>query len=139
MRKIVLLVITIMLLVSCSAGEISNTESQANAASEGILSESDAAKIVEELIPKADMLYSIFYRGDLPADDTKAITDENGFRYAPVTESYKTLDELMQDAQAHFTPDYLENNFYKNLSEDHAYFKDIEGKLYKNGIRNMLL
>lgn len=123
-----IVVFSAVLLCSCSVSENrSSVEVFAHT-----LNAEEAKEAVKELIPKADELYRIFYRGEMAADETKAVTEPNGFRYAPVTEKYDTLSELKNDAEKIFTLGFLEENFYKNLNDEYAFFKDINGKLYKN-------
>lgn len=83
-------------------------------------------------MPIADKFYSIYYRCSLPVDSSVSVTDANGFAYSPVESVYDTLDALKTDTEKYFTKEYLESSFYLNLSDDTAFYKDINGKLYKN-------
>ena len=83
-------------------------------------------------MPIADKFYSIYYRCSLPVDSSVSVTDANGFTYSPVESVYDTLSALKKDTEKYFTNEYLESSFYLNLSDDTAYYKDIDGKLYEN-------
>ncbi len=130
MKKVIGVFLMILLLCSCSDRQLDSVGEQS--ALTEVNTADDAVSITRSLIPKADELYRIFYRCSIAADENIIVTEPNGFRYSPVSEKYQTLDELKGDAEKTFTLQYLENNFYVNLNDDYAYFKDIDGRLYKN-------
>ena len=96
------------------------------------LTEVSAKQYTAEIMPIADKFYSVYNRCSLPVDSSVSVTDANGFTYSPVESVYDTLDALKTDTEKYFTPKYLESSFYLNLSDDTAYYKDIDGKLYEN-------
>lgn len=83
-------------------------------------------------MPIADKFYAIYNRCSLPADNSASVTDDNGFCYSPVESVYNTLASLKADTEKYFTKEYLDSTFYKNLADETAFYKDINGKLYKN-------
>lgn len=83
-------------------------------------------------MPIADKFYAIYNRCSLPVDNSASVTDDNGFCYSPVESVYDTLASLKADTEKYFTKEYLDSTFYKNLADETAFYKDINGKLYKN-------
>ena len=83
-------------------------------------------------MPIADKFYAIYNRCSLPVDNSASVTDDNGFSYSPVESVYDTLASLKADTEKYFTKEYLDSTFYKNLADETAFYKDINGKLYKN-------
>ncbi|MGN0610701.1 MAG: hypothetical protein ACI4JI_02855 [Ruminiclostridium sp.] len=129
--KLILLLICALTasIVLSSCGE--SPDSNKNAINE-ILTEASAKQYTAEIMPIADKFYSIYNRCSLSADSSVSVTDANGFAYSPVESIYTTLDALKQDTEKYFTQEYLENSFYLNLTAEKAFYKDIDGKLYKN-------
>lgn len=82
-------------------------------------------------MPIADKFYAIYNRCSLPVDNSASVTDDNGFCYSPVESVYDTLASLKADTEKYFTKEYLDSTFYKNLADETAFYKDINGKLYK--------
>lgn len=125
-------------LSSCSksaVGSEGSTGTESSVSSEvqsETLTEDSAKQYTAEIMPIADKFYSIYYRCSLPVDSSVSVTDANGFAYSPVESVYDTLDSLKTDTEKYFTKEYLESSFYLNLSDDTAYYKDIDGKLYEN-------
>ena len=140
-KKIALiaLAVTAALFTACAAentpSAVSQQESSSAVSSEDkttALTEESAKETVKLIMPIADKFYSIYYRCSLPVDSSVSVTDANGFAYSPVESVYDTLDALKTDTEKYFTKEYLESSFYLNLSDDTAFYKDIDGKLYKN-------
>lgn len=132
--------ITVAVLTACAAENVSSGEagqesstavsSQVN--SGAALTEDTAKETVKLNMPIADKFYAIYNRCSLPVDKSVSVTDDNGFAYSPVESVYDTLDSLKADTEKYFTKEYLESTFYKNLADETAFYKDINGKLYEN-------
>lgn len=140
-KKIALIALTVtaVLVTACAAENTSSTvslqESGSAVSSEDkttALSEESAKETVKLNMPIADKFYAIYNRCSLPVDSSVSVTDANGFAYSPVESVYDTLDALKTDTEKYFTKQYLESSFYLNLSDDTAFYKDIDGKLYEN-------
>lgn len=140
-KKIALiaLAVTAVLFTACAAentpSAVSQQESGSAASSENkttALTEESAKETVKLNMPIADKFYAIYNRCSLPVDSSVSVTDANGFAYSPVESVYDTLDALKTDTEKYFTKQYLESSFYLNLSDDTAFYKDIDGKLYEN-------
>lgn len=140
-KKIALIALTVtaVLVTACAAENTSSTvslqESGSAVSSEyktTALSEESAKETVKLNMPIADKFYAIYNRCNLPVDSSVSVTDANGFAYSPVESVYNTLDALKTDTEKYFTKQYLESSFYLNLSDDIAFYKDIDGKLYEN-------
>ncbi len=140
-KKIALIALTVtaVLVTACAAENTSSTvslqESGSAVSSEDkttALSEESAKETVKLNMPIADKFYAIYNRCNLPVDSSVSVTDANGFAYSPVESVYNTLDALKTDTEKYFTKQYLESSFYLNLSDDIAFYKDIDGKLYEN-------
>lgn len=140
-KKIALIALTVtaVLVTACAAENTSSTvslqESGSAVSSEDkttALSEESAKETVKLNMPIADKFYAIYNRCNLPVDSSVSVTDANGFAYSPVESVYNTLDALKTDTEKYFTKQYLESSFYLNLSDDTAFYKDIDGKLYEN-------
>lgn len=140
-KKIALIALTVtaVLVTACAAENTSSTvslqESGSAVSSEDkttALSEESAKETVKLNMPIADKFYAIYNRCSLPVDSSVSVTDANGFAYSPVESVYNTLDALKTDTEKYFTKQYLESSFYLNLSDDTAFYKDIDGKLYEN-------
>lgn len=140
-KKIALiaLAVTAVLFTACAAentpSAVSQQESGSAVSSEDkttALTEESAKETVKLNMPIADKFYAIYSRCSLPVDSSVSVTDANGFTYSPVESVYDTLDALKTDTEKYFTKQYLESSFYLNLSDDTAFYKDIDGKLYKN-------
>lgn len=137
---IIALAVTVTMLTACAAENTPSAVSQqesssavsSEAKSESALTEDTAKETVKLIMPIADKFYSIYYRCSLPVDSSVSVTDANGFAYSPVESVYDTLDALKADTEKYFTKEYLESSFYLNLSDDTAFYKDIDGKLYEN-------
>lgn len=138
---VLLSVFTALITAEMSACSKSSDNSESTAGSESTVSsevqsealtEASAKQYTAEIMPIADKFYSIYYRCSLPVDSSVSVTDANGFAYSPVESVYDTLDALKTDTEKYFTKEYLESSFYLNLSDDTAFYKDINGKLYKN-------
>lgn len=137
---IIALAVTVTMLTACAAENTPSAVSQqesssavsSEAKSESALTEDTAKETVKLIMPIADKFYSIYYRCSLPVDSSVSVTDANGFAYSPVESVYDTLNALKADTEKYFTKEYLESSFYLNLSDDTAFYKDINGKLYKN-------
>lgn len=138
---VLLSVFTALITAEMSACSKSSDNSESTAGSESTVSsevqsealtEASAKQYTAEIMPIADKLYSIYYRCSLPVDSSVSVTDANGFAYSPVESVYDTLDALKTDTEKYFTKEYLVSSFYLNLSDDTAFYKDINGKLYKN-------
>lgn len=137
---IIALAVTVTMLTACaaenvSAGEAGHESSSAvssEAKSETALTEDTAKETVKLIMPIADKFYAIYNRCSLPVDSSVSVTDANGFAYSPVESVYDTLDALKTDTEKYFTKEYLKSSFYLNLSDDAAFYKDIDGKLYEN-------
>ena len=137
---IIALAVTVTMLTACAAenvsaveaGHESNSAVSSEAKSESALTEDTAKETVKLNMPIADKFYAIYNRCSLPVDSSVSVTDTNGFAYSPVESVYDTLDALKADTEKYFTKDYLESSFYLNLSDDTAFYKDIDGKLYEN-------
>ena len=100
--------------------------------SEAPLTEDTAKETVKLNMPIADKFFAIYNRCSLPVDKSVSVTDSNGFTYSPVESVYDTVDSLKADTEKYFTMEYLEVTFYKNLADETAFYKDIDGKLYEN-------
>ncbi len=140
-KKIALiaLAVTAALFTACAAentpSAVSQQESSSAVSSEDkttALTEESAKETVKLNMPIADKFYAIYNRCSLPVDSSVSVTDANGFAYSPVESVYDTLDALKADTEKYFTKEYLESSFYLNLSDDTAFYKDIDGKLYEN-------
>lgn len=140
-KKIALiaLAVTAVLFTACAAentpSAVSQQESGSAVSSEDkttALTEESAKETVKLNMPIADKFYAIYNRCSLPVDSSVSVTDANGFAYSPVESVYNTLDALKTDTEKYFTKEYLESSFYLNLSDDIAFYKDIDGKLYEN-------
>lgn len=140
-KKIALiaLAVTAVLFTACAAentpSAVSQQESGSAVSSEDkttALTEESAKETVKLNMPIADKFYAIYNRCSLPVDSSVSVTDANGFAYSPVESVYDTLDALKTDTEKYFTKQYLESSFYLNLSDDTAFYKDIDGKLYEN-------
>ncbi len=137
---IIALAVTVTMLTACAAENTPSAVSQqesssavsSEAKSESALTEDTAKETVKLIMPIADKFYAIYNRCSLPVDSSVSVTDANGFAYSPVESVYDTLDALKADTEKYFTKEYLESSFYLNLSDDTAFYKDINGKLYKN-------
>ena len=138
---VLLSVFTALITAEMSACSKSSDNSESTAGSESTVSsevqsealtEASAKQYTAEIMPIADKFYSIYYRCSLPVDSSVSVTDANGFAYSPVESVYDTLSALKKDTEKYFTNEYLESSFYLNLSDDTAFYKDINGKLYKN-------
>lgn len=137
---IIALAVTVTMLTACAAENTPSAVSQqesssavsSEAKSESALTEDTAKETVKLIMPIADKFYAIYNRCSLPVDSSVSVTDANGFAYSPVESVYDTLDALKADTEKYFTKEYLESSFYLNLSDDAAFYKDIDGKLYKN-------
>lgn len=140
-KKIALiaLAVTAVLFTACAAentpSAVSQQESGSAVSSEDkttALTEESAKETVKLNMPIVDKFYAIYSRCSLPVDSSVSVTDANGFAYSPVESVYDTLDALKTDTEKYFTKQYLESSFYLNLSDDIAFYKDIDGKLYEN-------
>lgn len=140
-KKIALiaLAVTAVLFTACAAentpSAVSQQESGSAVSSEDkttALTEESAKETVKLNMPIADKFYAIYNRCSLPVDSSVSVTDANGFAYSPVESVYDTLNALKTDTEKYFTKEYLESSFYLNLSDDTAFYKDIDGKLYEN-------
>lgn len=137
---IIALAVTVTMLTACAAENTPSAVSQqesssavsSEAKSESALTEDTAKETVKLIMPIADKFYAIYNRCSLPVDSSVSVTDANGFAYSPVESVYDTLNALKADTEKYFTKEYLESSFYLNLSDDTAFYKDINGKLYKN-------
>lgn len=132
---VLLSVFTALITAEMSACSKSSDNSESTVSSEvqsEALTEASAKQYTAEIMPIADKFYSIYYRCSLPVDSSVSVTDANGFTYSPVEIVYDTLSALKKDTEKYFTNEYLESSFYLNLSDDTAYYKDIDGKLYEN-------
>lgn len=132
---VLLSVFTALITAEMSACSKSSDNSESTVSSEvqsEALTEASAKQYTAEIMPIADKFYSIYYRCSLPVDSSVSVTDANGFTYSPVESVYDTLSALKKDTEKYFTNEYLESSFYLNLSDDTAYYKDIDGKLYEN-------
>lgn len=138
---VLLSVCAVLITAGMSACSKSSDNSESTAGSESTVSsevqsealtEASAKQYTAEIMPIADKFYSIYYRCSLPVDSSVSVTDANGFAYSPVESVYDTLDALKTDTEKYFTKEYLESSFYLNLSDDTAFYKDIDGKLYEN-------
>lgn len=132
---VLLSVFTALITAEMSACSKSSDNSESTVSSEvqsEALTEASAKQYTAEIMPIADKFYSIYYRCSLPVDSSVSVTDANGFAYSPVESVYDTLDALKTDTEKYFTKQYLESSFYLNLSDDTAFYKDIDGKLYEN-------
>lgn len=140
-KKIALiaLVVTAALFTACAAentpSAVSQQESSFAVSSEdktAALTEESAKETVKLNMPIADKFFAIYNRCSLPVDKSVSVTDDNGFTYSPVESVYDTIDSLKADTEKYFTKEYLEGAFYKNLADETAFYKDIDGKLYEN-------
>lgn len=138
---VLLSVFTALITAEMSACSKSSDNSESTAGSESTVSsevqsealtEASAKQYTAEIMPIADKFYSVYNRCSLPVDSSVSVTDANGFTYSPVESVYDTLSALKKDTEKYFTNEYLESSFYLNLSDDTAYYKDIDGKLYEN-------
>ena len=139
--SLVVVTLSAAVLTACTSDavspDLSSTDTSSSAAasspdSVAVLTEESARETVKLAMPIADKFYSIYYRCSLPVDSSVSVTDANGFTYSPVESVYDTLSALKKDTEKYFTNEYLESSFYLNLSDDTAYYKDIDGKLYEN-------
>lgn len=139
--SLVVVTLSAAVLTACTSDAVSpdlsstDTSSSATASSTDsvtVLTEESARETVKLAMPIADKFYSIYNRCSLPVDSSVSVTDANGFTYSPVESVYDTLSALKKDTEKYFTNEYLESSFYLNLSDDTAYYKDIDGKLYEN-------
>lgn len=133
------LAVTAALFTACAAentpSAVSQQESSSAVSSEDkttALTEEAAKETVKLNMPIADKFYAIYNRCSLPVDNSASVTDDNGFCYSPVESVYDTLASLKADTEKYFTKEYLDSTFYKNLADETAFYKDINGKLYKN-------
>ncbi len=136
---IIALAVTAVLFTACAAentpSAVSQQESSSAVSSEDkttALTEEAAKETVKLNMPIADKFYAIYNRCSLPVDKSVSVTDGNGFTYSPVESVYDTIDSLKEDTEKYFTKEYLESTFYKNLANETAFYKDIDGKLYEN-------
>lgn len=138
---VLLSVFTALITAEMSACSKSSDNSESTAGSESTVSsevqsealtEASAKQYTAEIMPIADKFYAIYNRCSLPIDSCVSVTDANGFTYSPVESVYDTLSALKKDTEKYFTNEYLESSFYLNLSDDTAYYKEIDGKLYEN-------
>lgn len=138
---VLLSVFTALITAEMSACSKSSDNSESTAGSERTVSsevqsealtEASAKQYTAEIMPIADKFYSVYNRCSLPVDSSVSVTDANGFTYSPVESVYDTLSALKKDTEKYFTNEYLESSFYLNLSDDTAYYKEIDGKLYEN-------
>lgn len=139
--SLVVVTLSAAVLTACTSDavspDLSSTDTSSSAAasstdSVAVLTEESARETVKLAMPIADKFYSIYYRCSLPVDSSVSVTDANGFTYSPVESVYDTLSALKKDTEKYFTKEYLESSFYLNLSDDTAYYKEIDGKLYEN-------
>lgn len=136
---IIALAVTAVLFTACAAentpSAVSQQESSSAVSSEDkttALTEEAAKETVKLNMPIADKFFAIYNRCSLPVDKSVSVTDGNGFTYSPVESVYDTIDSLKEDTEKYFTKEYLESTFYKNLANETAFYKDIDGKLYEN-------
>lgn len=143
MKKAIALIMAAALLSGCAdentqsaqtsdSSQSISQQSEIPAETQKAFDEEQALEVIKEIIPTADRFYAIFNRCELHVDDKTVYEDDNGFRYSPVKGSYQTLEELKEDAEHYFTKEWLDGNFYLNLDEDFAFYKDIDGVLCKN-------
>lgn len=141
MKKKIAFIISVVittLLTACATENTSSTatvpdRNSAVSSEEAVsLTENSAKETVKLTMPIADKFYAIYNRCSLPVDSSVSVTDANGFAYSPVESVYSTLDALKADTEKYFTKEYLERSFYLNLSDETAFYKDIDGKLYEN-------
>ena len=139
MKKKIAFIISVVittLLTACATENTSSTatvqdRNSAVSSKEAVsLTENSAKETVKLTMPIADKFYAIYNRCSLPVDSSVSVTDANGFAYSPVESVYSTLDALKADTEKYFTKEYLERSFYLNLSDETAFYKDIDGKLY---------
>lgn len=136
---IIALAVTVTALTACAAENVSSGEIGQESSS-AVSSEDKTTALTEEVaketvklnMPIADKFYAIYNRCSLPVDKSVSVTDGNGFTYSPVESVYDTIDSLKEDTEKYFTKEYLESTFYKNLANETAFYKDIDGKLYEN-------
>lgn len=135
-----LTVLTAVLTACASDTASSNLSSAAPTSSAAVssvnsidaLTKENAREITKMTMPIADKFYAIYIRCSLPVVSSVSVTDANGFAYSPVDSVYDTLDSLKADTENYFTKEYLDGSFYKNLADETAFYKDINGKLYEN-------
>lgn len=122
----ILVVMIISMISSCS-------DSAASYSAKNIsLTDEAARKIVMEFMPVADKFYAIYNRCSLMADSSVSVKDANGFMYSPVISVYVSLASLKEDTERYFTKEFAESSFYIHLDAQYAFYKDIDGQLYKN-------
>ena len=137
---IIALAVTVTVLTACAAenvssGEIGQESGSAVSSEEKsgtAITEDTAKETVKLNMPIADKFFAIYNRCSLPVDKSVSVTDGNGFTYSPLESVYDTIDSLKEDTEKYFTKEYLESTFYKNLANETAFYKDIDGKLYEN-------
>lgn len=137
---IIALAVAVTALTACAAenasseetGQESSTAVTSEVKSGTVLTEDTAKETVKLNMPIADKFFAIYNRCSLPVDKSVSVTDDNGFTYSPVESVYDTIDSLKADTEKYFTKEYLESTFYKNLADETAFYKDINGKLYEN-------
>lgn len=120
-------VIMVVLLISSCSGFVTS-----HSVKDTSLTEDTAKEIVVELMPVADKFYAIYNRCSLMADGSVLVKDANGFMYSPVISIYDSVASLKEDTERYFTKQFAESSFYIHLEDQSAFYKDIDGKLYKN-------
>lgn len=137
---IIALAVTAFMITACAAENASSGETgqesgsvvSSEVKSGTAITEDTAKETVKLNMPIADKFFAIYNRCSLPVDKSVSVTDDNGFTYSPVESVYDTIDSLKEDTEKYFTKEYLESTFYKNLADETAFYKDINGKLYEN-------
>lgn len=82
------------------------------------MTDDEARKILEELVPLSQNLNDIFWGEGLPVEDSEDTVDSvKADQYRPVTDAaeYKSVEEIKDAAEKVFSSDYLVNSVYPTV------------------------
>lgn len=136
MKKIIIFItLTLIMLTAggCGTANVSNEIPEASQ-SEQIeeITEQVVFEHIDELVNKAEYFFGIYNRclaKTVDYDYDSLPEDENGFRYAQVTE-FNSLSDMKSVTEKYFTKEYAEKNLYGiALNPDLPYYKEEDGQL----------
>lgn len=97
------------------------------------MTEQSAIDSIAELTENFERLYSVFIRCKAETEEfdyDSLPEDEQGFRYAPVSE-FGSITEMKADAEKYLTAEYAKAELYSvALNEELPYYKESDGKLF---------
>lgn len=128
-----------VLLVGCKSegSQTVDTKTDTKLSSAANLSDNEAKKILNGLIPKALDLYGIFGgHNSFKIDATKTIPGEDGYALV-MDQNFKSVADLKKAVENVFTKEVAQKVFYSNYltpEKDRPRYRDHEGKLYVDTI-----